>query len=314
MRRPRPARAGSGGARPAAAGRLPVVADPDPGPRSGRHHCRPGARDPQRPGRRSGQRGAAPGVECGLGLVDGPPRLRGFATAAARAAHVAPGLDRRGLRRRARRRPRRDRGGAAGRRPAPGHPSGRVAGPARPRRPGRRYRRRTRPVLAVRGADVGRRPGRHRRRPRAPGRGAGRGQPTLRDRPRPRTADRAGRALARPVCRAGRQDGTAGRPGGRAGRTGDRERGAPAPGRARAARGRGVAGRGPGRATPGRSRAAATTGSCSTPRAPGWAHCAGDRRPAGAANRPTCSTSRRCRPSCSTRRCGWSAPVVSWGT
>ena len=185
---------------------------------------------------------------------------------------------------------RRDRGRAARRRRAAAYPPGGLAGPDHPHRAARRRRRRRRPVLAVRGPDVRRRPGRARGRPRSR-RAArpGRGEPAVRARARGRPARRPRRALARPVRRPGRQGGAAGRARRRARGHLARQRAAPAPRGARPARHRAVGHRGDRRATRANCpvRTAATTGCCSTRRAPGWARCAAARRCAGDAARTT---------------------------
>ena len=311
-----PARARPRGARPAAAGRVPAAAHPDPAARRRGDHRRPGAGHRQRPRRRFRQRGAAPGGQRGLGHVDRSARAGRLGRCGGIALRTPPAVDRRGFRRRARRRPRRDRGGAGRRRRPPGDPPGRLARPDRPRRARRRGRRRARPVLALRGAD-----GRRRPRPTSPP-CASTGRP-CRTRAascapsRSTRAPLAGprRALAGPVRRARRQGRAAGRAGGPARRAGHRERAAPAPGRARAPRGR--------------QAVAASTSGVGDARTferrrlrPGPARrpCSGlgalRRRPEARwrRDRPTSSISRRCRASCSPRRCGWSAPAGWWPT
>ena len=225
-----------------------------------------------------------------------PRSPRRDAARPAGAAARAPALDRGRVRRRARRRPGRDRRGAGGRRRPAADPPGGPAGPDRPGPAGRAGRRRAGALLAVRGAAA------VRRRSRRAGRGPG------------RAGRRAGRG--QPAVRAGAGPGAAGRPGHRAGSTC-----APGPGGKAALLGsRSPSGRAAdagleprGRAWSWRHRArlvaatsagcrwtwcartgprrpggrAGPTGSWSTRPAPGSARCAAAPRPAGGAARTT---------------------------
>ena len=110
-----------------------------------------------------------------------------------------------------------------------------------------------------------------------------------------------GRAVARPVRRARWQGGAARRAGGA--RAGPLDAVEVAEHRARLVRAGRRRAPGPTRCSPPtggprRWPTAPSTGSWSTPRAPGWARCAAGRRPGGGAGPRTCPASRSCSASC----------------
>ena len=214
------------------------AAHPDPDPRGGGDHGGAGPVHRPRPGGRLRQRGAAQRRPIAAG-TPGPSTIGRDASPRSAASRCAPppGVDRRGVRRRARRhRPTAARRGGRcagrrrrGRRPTWWRGPGGSRAPSWPKpaarpAPGRRTR-------CGSGGEPGSLAADPQRGPRCRTRAASCARWRWRA-----PAGRAGRALARPVRRAGRQGGAAGRAGRPARRPPDRQRTAPAPGRAGARR------------------------------------------------------------------------------